>query len=91
MISKRNFSTRSFRSEVTQFVEILAAECVAPIMWIGLTCFTLVVLQNSMNQRVNETCPINISQVLVFKSILGDSHACVSRQLRYGPAAPLPD
>lgn len=92
MISKRNhFSNRSFQSKIVDLGESIAAQCIAPIMWMGVTCITLIVLQNSMNQRVSQSCPINISQVMIFKSILGDTHACVSRQMRYGAAAPLPD
>ena len=92
MISKRNtFSNRGFRSKAFEFVEVMAAECVMPLMWAGVTSITFIAIQASMNQRVKDSCPINISELILTKSVLGDTYACVSRQLRYGPAAPLPD
>lgn len=66
-------------------------EAVPYIMTVGLTMLALVINQKVLNSRVYETCPINISVLVMHRTVLGDTLACVSRQEIYGPASPLRD
>lgn len=57
----------------------------------GITCLSLIGIQKMINRRVIYECPLNISTLMVYPTVLGDSYACISRNAVMGPPMPLKD
>lgn len=91
MISKRN---NSFKQQAFRAAELsgnLIATSIPFLFCAGLTFLALDALQSRIDQQVIDQCPINLSQLVQTRTVLGDVYSCVSRQQIYGPAFPLKD
>jgi hypothetical protein len=91
MISKRNNSFKQQALRVAEMSGNFVSSAVPFLFCAGSTFLALDALQGLIDQKVIDQCPINISQLVPTKTVLGDIYSCVSRQQIYGPPLPLKD
>jgi len=68
--------------------EFIAA-CSAMLFGTGFGLLGCVVLNKVLNKHVLTTCNRNLNEIVVLKTIVGDSYGCVSRKVLQGPAEAL--
>jgi hypothetical protein len=89
MISKRNYTTK----QKVLLAVFDAAEYVAKqtpfILCSGVTLLCVVGVQKLINQRIIYNCKLEVSELISYPTAVGDSYACVSKMMIYGPPVPL--